>query len=398
MLARYMLCWQIHRWERDEPLIIAYRDFTGCSLMPGVPLKYMPGMRAGKSKEHKALAIGRVDELTTMSRWKERWLGADYQSTATTWRYFNSGSKDAKRIALKHTPPLGALLPDDIQKDLDSYYEKLAKLDASFKTSELDSSDDDTDDNDNDDNDTDDNDTDDNESVPVSGTPSVVGPEDNPDDTEEGDDISDETDEFDNEDTIALLHSEDTPLAAGAPSVDADPNDIPPPIDDILPSIDVALPPTNGTPPPIDITLPPINDTSASIDNVPPSADEGFSLVDDPLTPLENTPEPIDVDLPPPTDNGPSPVSDVPSQIHPQEDIVMHESEQDADGDTNAMTLSGMSITSICKHSELMALPNTRYHCLPYVAISPNHSDVRWNAYRFRWSNCVNINLHTACC
>ena len=349
MLARYMLCWQIHRWERDEPLITAYRDFTGCSLMPGVPLKYMPGMRAGKSKEHKAVAIGRVNELTTMSDWKKRWHGADYTATVKAWRYYNSGSKDGKKVALKHTPPIGALLPDDIQKDLDSYYEKLIQSDRSFDISKLnDSSDDDDDDEDDDDDD--DDDSDDNESVPVSGTPSVVGPEDNPSDIEVGDDLSDETDEFDNDDTIVLAHSTDTPLVTDAPSVigdnadlvNADPTDIPPPIGDILPPIDVTLPPTNGMPPPIDTTLPPINDTSASVDDTPPPADEGLSLVDDPLTPLENTPSPIDVDFPPPTADGHPPASDVPPPMHPQEDTAMHELDQDADGDTNVMTLSGM--------------------------------------------------------
>ena len=349
MLARYMLCWQIHRWERDEPLITAYRDFTGCSLMPGVPLKYMPGMRAGKSKEHKAVAIGRVNELTTMSDWKKRWHGADYTATVKAWRYYNSGSKDGKKVALKHTPPIGALLPDDIEKDLDSYYEKLSQSDPSFDTSKLNDSSDDDGDGDGDDDD-------DDESVPVSGTPSVVGPEDNPGDIEVGDDINDETDEFDNDDTIVLAHSADTPLVADAPSVigdnasslNADPTDVPPPIGDILPSIDATLPPTNDAPLPIDTTLPPINDTSASVDNAPPPADEGLPFVDDPLTPLEDTPSPINVDFPPPTDDGHSPVSDVPSPMPPQEDIVMPESDQAADGDTNVMTLSGMFITSIC--------------------------------------------------
>ena len=136
-----MLCWQIHRWEHEHELIFAYRDFTDCSLMPGVPLKFMPGMRAGKSKEKEAVANARHVQLSDLNGWERYWHGAEYTATARTWRFINSGAKGSEGVALKHTPQFGELLPENIQEDLDSYYSKLLDSDPNFKLDSSDSED-----------------------------------------------------------------------------------------------------------------------------------------------------------------------------------------------------------------------------------------------------------------
>ena len=322
--------------------------------MPGVPLKYMPGMRAGKSKEKKAVAVARVVELSNLKGWEKYWHGIDYKTMARTWRYLNSEAKGSLEAALKNTPQFGAPLPDDIQNDIDSYYEKLLKSDPTFKLKSDDKDDEDEDDDEDSEMDEDEGEDEgeDDQSVPGSSTSSVVGSEVDLDDAGELDDISHETDEHD-DDTITPPGPSDT-LLAGNPSPSTDdvlPSvaDAPSPIDDVLPSIDDVLPPTNATPSPIDTTLPSIDNASAPIDNAPPSTDSMFSFVDGPLTPIESTPSPIDVSLS--TNDDPSPTNDAPLPTSPQADIIMHDSDQNADGDVDAMTLSGMSITPICKYS-----------------------------------------------
>ena len=400
MLARYMLSWQIHYFEQGKDLIIAYRDFTGCSLMPGVPLKFMPGMRAGKSKEKEAVAVARSTRLSTLKNWEEYWLGADYEVMARTWRFINSGAKGSEEVALKRTPQFGELLPENIQQDIDSYYEKLVRLDPEFKLSDLDDDDDDDDDDEDDDDDGRGGgaNDDENQSVAGSDTTSAARVEDDLNGVVGDDDNADEIDEFDNDDTIVVVHSDNTSLVDDAPlisdgnvsSVNVNDASLPynAPTSNLLPPpVDDAPPPIDDAPPSINDTLPPTNDFAPSFANVlspthvasvfiPPSADD----IDDVLTPIDDSPSPIDVDVRPLTNDGPSvedvddvlpPVddiplpidadvpplvndqpppaadSDVPPPVPPQEDVVMHESDQDAEVEPDALNLSGMCVSPI---------------------------------------------------
>ena len=391
MLARYMLSWQIHYFLHGEELIIAYRDFTGCSLMPGVPLKFMPGMRAGKSKEHEAVVAGRATQLSTLGDWETYWQGADYGVMARTWRFINSGAKGSEEVALKRTPQFGELLPENIQQDIDSYYEKLIQVDPNFHLSDSEDEDEDEDAvNDNED-----------QSVTDSYTTSAARVEDDLNDLVGDDDNDHEMDEFDNDDTIVIAHSGNTPLVGDVPPVAYDnapsvndaslpynalvDNPLPPPVDDPLPIIDDTLPPIDDTlspttnivpsiinvpapihvasvsiPPPaddVDDVLTPIDETPSPIDEIPPpidvdvhpSTNDGPSaeVVDDVLLPIDDIPSPVTADVPPLVNDRPPSAAEVP--IPSQENVVMHEPDQDVEVGPNSLTLSGMCLSSIRK-------------------------------------------------
>ena len=420
MLGRYMTCWQIHCWEHGQELAVAYRDFTGCSLMPGVPLKYMPGMRAGQSKEKEAVVAARHVQLSRLDDWEKYWLGADYGVTARAWRFINSGAKGSEEVALKHTPQFGKLLPENIQEDLDSYYTKLLESDPNF---ELDSSD--SDDDDADDDTADDAEDDEDEGTPGSDTASVVRVEDDLSGEVEEEDNDYEMDEFDNDDTI-VVHAGDNSLADNVPlTIDGNTptgdrlpspvDDASTPTDDVLQPVDDNPPPTNGIPAPTDNILPPIHDASSLIDNIPPPLDD----VDDALTPIEDTPSPIDVDPLPLTNDGPplsadmdslstpidnipppigvdapplmnagsSPADDIPPLVLSQEDVAMHEPDQNAEVDTDVLTLSGMFNFPHPQVTRIYRLADIRYYYFPHIATSSNLSDVMQCSYFWKPRN-----------
>ena len=136
MLARHMLCWQIHMFmEGGEPFFI-YREHSGYNFMPGVLDGYMPATRPGTSKQRDALIFGRHNELSALgSLWTGKWLGMDYIEAKKTWELLKEEGPDSPFAieVLAKTPGVGSMLPSRIAETLNRYYARLAHVEQEFK-------------------------------------------------------------------------------------------------------------------------------------------------------------------------------------------------------------------------------------------------------------------------